>query len=68
MLRMLPLDKYPGGTKDPLDFIYGKGLQDVSISGEGVIDGQGNAWWPLAKKKDVSRPRMIGLGAASASL
>jgi polygalacturonase len=61
VLRMLPLDEYPGGTKDPPDFISGERLQDVSIGGEGTIDGQGGAWWPLAKKTGVSRPRMIGL-------
>ena len=60
-LRMLPLEKYPGGTKTPADFISGEGLQDVSISGEGTIDGQGAAWWPFAKDKGASRPRMIKL-------
>src|SRR5438128_2225947 len=38
-LRLLPLEKYPGGTKNPADFISGSKLQDVSISGEGTIDG-----------------------------
>ena len=60
-LRMLPLEKYPGGTKTPADFISGEGLQDVSISGEGTIDGQGAPWWPFAKEKGASRPRMIKL-------
>jgi len=60
-LRMLPLDRYPGGTKEPADFISGKELKDVEISGEGTIDGQGAPWWPFAKKKDASRPRMIRL-------
>ncbi|MEO6784563.1 MAG: glycosyl hydrolase family 28-related protein, partial [Chthoniobacteraceae bacterium] len=60
-LRMLPLEKYPGSTKTPADFISGEGLQDVSISGEGTIDGQGAPWWPFAKEKNASRPRMIKL-------
>jgi polygalacturonase len=60
-LRMLPLDRYPGGLKEPADFISGEDLQDVSISGEGTIDGQGAAWWPFAKRKGVIRPRMIRL-------
>jgi polygalacturonase len=60
-LRMLPLEKYPGGTKNPADFISGEGLHDVEISGEGTIDGQGAPWWPFAKDKDASRPRMIRL-------
>jgi len=64
-LRMLPLEKYPGGTKNPADFISGKDLQDVQISGEGTIDGQGAPWWPFAKKKDASRPRMIKLSGCA---
>jgi polygalacturonase len=58
-LRMLPLDRYPGGTTDPADFIRGEDLHDVAISGAGTIDGQGSAWWPLAKDKTKKRPRMI---------
>jgi polygalacturonase len=64
-LRMLPLESYPGGTKDPADFISGKDLQDVCISGEGTIDGQGAAWWPSAKQKGVNRPRMIKLNSCA---
>ena len=59
-LRMLPLKKYPGGMSDPPDFIHGKNLHDVAISGPGTIDGQGSDWWPYAKTdKTVTRPRMI---------
>ena len=58
-LRMLPLDKYPGGTKEPADFIRGDDLHDIALSGKGAIDGQGSAWWPFAKDKTKSRPRMI---------
>jgi polygalacturonase len=61
VLRMLPLDKYPGGTVDPADFISGSKLHDVAISGSGIIDGQGAPWWPLAKTKGAKRPRMIAL-------
>ena len=60
-LRMLPLDKYPGSTNDPANFISGAGLHDVAISGSGVIDGQGAPWWPFAKAKGAKRPRMIAL-------
>ena len=38
-LRMLPLKQYPGGIKDPKDFISGENLHDVAISGMGTIDG-----------------------------
>ncbi len=62
-LRMLPLDKYPGGTRDPDNFISGEDLHDVAITGVGTIDGQGLPWWPFAKVKGAKRPRMIALGS-----
>jgi polygalacturonase len=60
-LRMLPLDKYPGGTLDPENFISGSGLHDIGITGRGTIDGQGIPWWPYAKTRGAQRPRMIAL-------
>jgi polygalacturonase len=62
-LRMLPLDKYPGGTTDPANFIAGEKLHDITISGTGAIDGQGAPWWPFAKTKGAKRPRMIALSS-----
>ena len=60
LLRMLPLEKYPGGTVNPQTFISGDNLRDVAITGAGAIDGQGAAWWPFAKTdKDAKRPKMI---------
>jgi polygalacturonase len=59
ILRMLPLDKYPGGTRSPQTFISGSDLHDVAISGVGAIDGQGAPWWPFAKEKRARRPKMI---------
>ena len=60
ILRMLPLGKYPGGTVNPETFISGDKLQDVAITGDGAIDGQGAAWWPFAKtSKNARRPKMI---------
>ncbi|HEX9047931.1 MAG TPA: glycosyl hydrolase family 28 protein [Verrucomicrobiae bacterium] len=63
ILRMLPLDSYPGGTNDPANFISGQRLHDVAITGAGAIDGQGGPWWPFAKIPGASRPRMIALNA-----
>jgi len=60
-LRMLPLDRYPGGTSSPGNFIEGSDLHDVAITGSGTIDGQGKPWWPFAKVKGAGRPRMIKL-------
>ncbi len=61
ILKMLPMDKYPGGTKEGIAFISGSKLHDVVISGKGTIDGQGSPWWPYAKTQGVRRPRMIAL-------
>jgi polygalacturonase len=61
-LFMLPIDKYPGGAAQGRPFISGQKLHDVQISGEGIIDGQGAPWWPLAKtQRAARRPRMIAL-------
>ena len=62
-LRMLPLDKYPGGTTAPANFISGAGLHDIVISGSGTIDGQGMPWWPYARVPGARRPRMIALSS-----
>ncbi len=62
-LRMLPIDKYPGGITNPANFISGKELHDIAISGAGVIDGQGIPWWPYAKKPGAKRPRMISFSS-----
>ena len=63
ILRMLPLDKYPGGTADPSDFISGSKLHDIAITGSGMIDGQGTPWWPYARVRGARRPRMIALAS-----
>jgi polygalacturonase len=63
ILRMLPLDKYPGGTFAPANFISGAGLHDVAITGTGTIDGQGIPWWPYARERGARRPRMIALAS-----
>lgn len=61
ILRMLPLDRYPGGTRNAENFIGGEKLHDIAIGGAGTIDGQGLPWWAVARDKGVNRPRMIGL-------
>jgi polygalacturonase len=63
LLRMLPIDEYPGGTRNPETFIGGNRLHDVAISGSGGIDGQGIPWWPFAREKGARRPVMIRLSA-----
>jgi polygalacturonase len=61
VLRMLPIDKYPGGTTNPANFISGSSLHDIEISGSGAIDGQGAPWWPFADTNGAVRPIMIRL-------
>ncbi len=65
-LKMLPIDKYPGGTRNPQSFISGQTLHDIAITGSGTIDGQGAPWWPLVKKQpNIRRPRMIALSGCN---
>lgn len=59
ILKMLPIDQYPGGTTDGIDFIGGSKLHDIAVTGKGTIDGQGSPWWPFAKIQNAKRPRMI---------
>ena len=59
VLRMLPMDKYPGGIIEGRNFIVGSKLHDIAITGKGMIDGQGSPWWPFAKTENAKRPRMI---------
>jgi polygalacturonase len=59
ILRLLPIDKYPGGTIEGKDFISGSKLHDIAITGKGTIDGQGSPWWPFAKTEGAKRPRII---------
>lgn len=61
ILLMLPMDKYPGGTVRPESFISGSNLHDISISGSGMINGQGIPWWPYARQRGARRPIMIHL-------
>jgi polygalacturonase len=63
ILQMLPLEKYPGGTANPPNFISGANLNDVAITGTGMIDGQGSPWWPYARVSGAQRPRMIALAS-----
>lgn len=57
-----PLPSYGRGRERPggryISFIHGQNLVDVVISGEnGVIDGQGAAWWESWYKRTLSYTR-----------
>jgi polygalacturonase len=57
------LANYPSAKGRYQDSITAGGAQDLEISGEGTIDGQGNAWWTAfrADKSMTHRPYMIKL-------
>ncbi|HET7626586.1 MAG TPA: glycosyl hydrolase family 28 protein [Verrucomicrobiae bacterium] len=57
-LKMLPYGTYPGGAS-PTDFISANRLHDVELSGGGIIDGQGAAWWSAYKSSGISRPKAM---------
>ena len=42
--------------------INGQGLENITIIGRGILDGQGEYWWNLFNKKELKyhRPRFIG--------
>ncbi|HEY4784952.1 MAG TPA: glycosyl hydrolase family 28 protein [Bacteroidales bacterium] len=53
---------YPnsGTTDDYTDFIYGKNITNIEVSGSGTIEGQGSDWWTAYKANNaISRPCMI---------
>ena len=69
ILRMLPIDMYPGGTVSPANFISGSSLHDIAITGPGAIDGQGAPWWQVfGTNSAVNRPSMISLGNCTREL
>jgi polygalacturonase len=49
------------GVRSHAPLIAGEGLDNVSITGRGTIDGRGKMWWDLMKQLDLFRPRLIRL-------
>jgi len=61
-LRMLPYGTYPGAptTYKDFNFIYIQNCYDVAITGKGVIEGDGAAWWAAYNSGKISsRPAMV---------
>ena len=78
-LRILPYGSgngtvagtYPNnGTKDQYNpFIFGQSLSNIEVSGSGVIDGQGSAWWTAyASNSSMKRPCLIRFKACNTVL
>ncbi|HEU5395524.1 MAG TPA: glycosyl hydrolase family 28 protein [Verrucomicrobiae bacterium] len=62
MLQALPLSRYPGGATNAQTFIGCDGVHDLEISGTGIIDGQGAAWWAYFRtNSSIVRPMMLNL-------
>ncbi|TVU33303.1 hypothetical protein EJB05_25113 [Eragrostis curvula] len=63
---MAPLPSYGRGREMPgaryASFIHGNGLRDVVITGDkGVIDGQGEVWWNMWRRRTLqhTRPNLV---------
>ncbi|MBV4357289.1 glycoside hydrolase family 28 protein [Pinibacter aurantiacus] len=72
ILKALAYGTYPGsgGTADVAPLINLAGSTNAKISGPGVLEGQGSAWWSAyattkASGNAIARPAMIGLTSAS---
>lgn len=63
VLRLLPIDRYPGGIINPAPFISATSLHDLEVSGAGAIDGQGASWWPGYKTNN--RPTILNFSKCS---
>jgi len=61
VLKALPFGTYPKSTTAPSHFItITSGSTDVELSGGGVIDGDGSAWWTQYEAGRIaSRPRLM---------
>lgn len=53
-----PLPSYPDTSERLAPFIGGSGIENSSIRGEGIIDGQGSGWWHMDGLTH-GRPRLI---------
>ena len=61
------LKNYPATSKRYQDCITAAKAHDIEISGQGVIDGQGEAWWQAfaADQKMTHRPYMAKLSGCT---
>jgi polygalacturonase len=55
------VESYPVADGRYLNFITIKKVNDVKISGEGIIDGQGEIWWDKFTAKEITfrRPQLL---------
>ncbi len=61
VLKMLPMASYNSTT--PLITAASGSPHDISITGSGTLDGQGQAWWDaFAADSTIARPQLMSLG------
>jgi polygalacturonase len=68
VLRLLPYGTYPGApySSSVTSFISGSGLTNIAVTGPGLIDGQGEAWWRAYEMDEgINRPAIIYLPTCS---
>ena len=62
VLRLLPYGTYPGSpySSSVTSFISGSGLTNIAVTGAGLIDGQGEAWWRAYEVDEgINRPAIM---------
>jgi polygalacturonase len=62
VLRLLPFDRYPAPSSGGYPpFIHGRDVQDILVSGPGLLDGGGQAWWEGFRGGAIKdqRPEML---------
>ncbi len=62
-LQAEPMANYPGeGGSSVSNFISGSNLTNFEITGTGIIDGNGSAWWTAYNaNNNIGRPRLINI-------
>lgn len=66
-----PAGSYPNnGTVDTYaNFIFGSGLNNIEVSGQGIIEGNGSAWWTAYNaNNNIERPCLIRFKACNTVL
>ena len=55
------IESFPSANERYLNFITIKKASDIKISGEGIIDGQGQLWWDKFTAKEITfrRPQLL---------
>lgn len=53
--QMLEFEGIPGEIFRPC--VFAQNAENVKITGDGTLDGQGEYWWKRHKAKELSRPR-----------